>query len=101
MVLARAAVAPDTPVLRAMGNRLRLALVMVDSRLQHSAFVAGDALTAADIMLVFTLTTMRYFIPFDLSGFPAILAYLQRIAERPAYRAAMAKGDPGMALLLT
>ena len=28
-------------------------------------------------------------------------AYLARIAQRPAYIAAMAKGDPGMRLLLT
>ena len=52
-------------------------------------------------MAVFSLTTMRYFLPFDLSPYPAILAYLQRIAARPAYRRAMEKGDPGMPLLLT
>ena len=44
---------------------------------------------------------MRYFQPWDLSPYPHILAYLARIAQRPAYIAAMAKGDPGMRLLLT
>jgi len=58
-------------------------------------------LTAADIMMVFTLTTMRYFNPYSLARYPNILAYLQRIGDRPAYRRAMEKGDPGMALLLT
>lgn len=35
-----------------------------------------------------------------LGAAPAIRAYLARIAARPAYQWAMAKGDPGMALLL-
>jgi glutathione S-transferase len=48
----------------------------------------------------FTLTTMRYFAPADLTPCPNILAYLQRVAARDAYRRAMQKGDPGMPLLL-
>ena len=55
----------------------------------------------ADIMMVFALTTMRYFMPVELTPYPHILSYLQRIGTRPAYQAAMRKGDPGMALLLT
>lgn len=101
MVLTRAGVASDSPVATAMSARLRLALDRVEHQLALSLYLAGDELTAADIMMVFTLTTMRYFTPYDLAPFPAILAYLQRIAGRPAYRAAMAKGDPDMTLLLT
>ena len=78
-----------------------LALGLVDARLAKSAFLAGSELTTADIMIVFTLTTMRLFLPFDLAPYPAILAYLQRIGARPAYRRAMQKGDPDMAPLLT
>lgn len=52
-------------------------------------------------MNVFALTTMRYFQPWDISACPNLLAYLALIAARPAYIAAMAKGDPGMKLLLT
>ncbi len=44
---------------------------------------------------------MRHFAPVDLGPYPNIRAYLQRIAARDAYRRAMEKGDPGMALLLT
>jgi glutathione S-transferase len=101
MVLKRGGVASDSPVMIAMSDRLRLALGMVEQRLARNAYLAGEALTAADIMMVFTLTTMRYFTPYDLTDYPAILAYLQRISEREAYRAAMAKGDPDMPLLLT
>ncbi len=84
----------------AMRQRTDIALALVDRRLAENPFLAGEAFTAADIMIVFSLTTMRYFIPFELTPYPAILAYLKRIAARPAYQAAMAKGDPGMPLLL-
>jgi glutathione S-transferase len=100
MLLTRAAVADDNAMVIATTARIRLALGSIEQRLGSTAFLAGDTLTAADIMMVFTLTTMRYFAPFDLTPYPAILAYLRRIGERPAYRAAMEKGDPDMVLLL-
>ena len=101
MILGRLSLAADNPLLRAMKGRLDLALGMVEARLGKVDYFAGRDFTTADIMIVFTLTTMRYFLPFDLAPYPAILAYLQRIAKRDAYQRAMRKGDPGMALLLT
>lgn len=101
MILSRLKLPDDNPILRAMKGRLDLALGLVEARLAKTAFLAGSEFTTADIMIVFTLTTMRLFLPFDLAPYPAILAYLQRIGGRPAYRRAMQKGDPDMALLLT
>ncbi len=101
MILSRLKLPNDNPILRAMKGRLDLALGLVEARLARSAFLAGSEFTTADIMIVFTLTTMRLFLPFDLAPYPAILAYLQRIGGRPAYRRAMHKGDPDMAPLLT
>ena len=101
MILARLKLPEDNPVLRAMKGRLDLALGLVEARLTKTAFLAGSEFTTADIMIVFTLTTMRLFLPFDLAPYPAILAYLQRIGARPAYRRAMQKGDADMAPLLT
>lgn len=101
MILSRLKLPNDNPILRAMKGRLDLALGLVEARLAMSAFLAGSEFTTADIMIVFTLTTMRLFLPFDLAPYPAILAYLQRIGGRPAYRRAMHKGDPDMAPLLT
>ena len=87
-------------MLRAMKARLDLALGQVQARLAKADYFAGAEFTTADIMIVFTLTTMRLFYPYDLSPYPGILAYLQRIGARPAYQRAMAKGDPGFAPLL-
>lgn len=90
----------DDPILRAMRQRQDLALATLEARLAESDYLAGAELTAADIMTVFSLTTMRLFYPIDLAPWPAILAYLQRIGARPAYRRAMAHGDPDLVLLL-
>ena len=91
----------DNPVLVSTLGRLDRVLKQVESQLAKTDYLAGREFTAADIMAVFSLTTMRYFMPVDLKPYPKILAYLQRIAARDAYQRAMRKGDPGMALLLT
>jgi len=100
MMLSRFNLPDDNPVLRMMRGRLDRAFALVEARCGEADYLAGPALTTADIMTVFSLTTMRYFLPYDLTPFPNIRAYLARIAARPAYQRAMAKGDPGMALLL-
>jgi glutathione S-transferase len=72
----------------------------MNRRLGEADYLAGDELTAADIMMVFSLTTMRSFTAYDLKPYANILAYLRRIGGRDAYQRAMRKGDPGMALLV-
>ena len=101
MILGRLNLAADNPLLLAMQARLKLALDLVEARLGKADYFAGSELTTADIMIVFSLTTMRLFLPFDLAPYPAILAYLQRIGRRDAYQRAMRKGDPDLTPLLT
>ncbi|WP_207802942.1 glutathione S-transferase family protein [Roseicella frigidaeris] len=100
MLLNRAGLPADHKVLLAAQERRERALGHLERRVAAQPWLAGRDFTAADIMIGFTLTTMRYFSPVDLTPYPAIRAYLQRIAARPAYQRAMAKGDPGMPLLL-
>ena len=71
------------------------AFAMIEDRLGKVAYFAGDELTAADIIMLFPLSTMRAFSPRDMTPFPNIRAYLGRITARPAYQRAMAKADPG------
>ena len=101
MMVGRAGLAPDHPVQLAVQGRLDRAVALVDARLGTAEYLAGQEFTAADIMSVFSLTTMRLFQPLDLGPYPNILAYLQRIGARPAYRRAMAKGDPDLTPMLT
>ena len=85
MLLGRLRLVEDNPILRAMKGRLDLALGLLEARLDKVAYLAGNEFTTADIMTVFSLTTMRLFLPFDLAPYPGTLAYLQRIAKRDAY----------------
>lgn len=101
MILNRLQLPADNPVLVSARGRLERVLRQLDDRLGRVAWLAGDGFTAADVMTVFSLTTMRHFMPVDLSPYPRILDYLRRIGERPAYQKAMRKGDPGMPLLLS
>jgi glutathione S-transferase len=101
MILNRLNLAADNPVLAAIKARVDRAFDLVDARTREAEYLAGSEFTAADIMMGFSLTTMRYFLPYDLARCPNIVSYLARIGRRPAYRRAMEKGDPGMALLLT
>jgi glutathione S-transferase len=101
MVLNRLKLTDDNPVLSAMKARLDRAFDLVEARAREADYLAGSEFTSADIMMGFSLTTMRYFLPYDLKRCPNIVGYLARIGRRPAYRRAMEMGDPGMALLLT
>jgi glutathione S-transferase len=100
MILNRLELAKDNPTLLAMKRRLDRSYDMLDARLRDAEYLAGEAFTTADIMMGFSLTTMRYFQPYDLARCPNVVKYLGRVSARPAYRRAMEKGDPGMTLLL-
>jgi glutathione S-transferase len=101
MILGRLNLPADHALAQAMHARLHRALALVEARVATATWLAADEFTAADIMMVFSLTTMRYFAPLDLAPYPAIRGYLGRVAARPGYQRAMAKGDPGMPLLLS
>jgi glutathione S-transferase len=101
MMLNRLKLAEDNPMLAATRTRVDRAFDLVDARVRDAEYLAGKSFTTADIMMCFSLTTMRYFQPYDLSRCPNVVKYLGRISARPAYRRAMEKGDPGMVLLLT
>ncbi|RQP26543.1 glutathione S-transferase family protein [Piscinibacter terrae] len=100
MFLSRLQLPADHPVLASVRGRLDRIVALLEERLGRVPYLAGREFTAADIMSVFSLTTMRLFQPLDLAPWPNIRAYLQRIGERPAYRRAMAKGDPDLVPML-
>ncbi|MFM0201761.1 glutathione S-transferase family protein [Paraburkholderia fungorum] len=101
MIVERCGLAPDHPVQTSVQERLDKALALVEARLAQNDYLAGSEFTAADIMSVFSLTTMRLFHPVDLAPYPNIRAYLGRIGARAAYQRAMAKGDPDLTPMLT
>ena len=79
-----------------VSDRVAKAWALAEARLGQAPFFGGRQLTTADIMMGFNLTTSRMFGGASLEGYPRIAAYLKRIGERPAYRRAMEKCEPGM-----
>lgn len=82
MILRRLNLADTNPVLQAMRGRLERTLGLIEARLGEVVYLAGGEFTAADIMTVFSLTTMRFFIPVDLSPYPN--SGLSPVDGRPA-----------------
>ena len=94
LVLSRVPEAAASPVTRRVRDRMQQMLSFVDAELGAGPWFAGANFTAADIMMVFPFTTMRHFLDYDVAPYANILAYLERIAARPAYRRAMALAGP-------
>jgi glutathione S-transferase len=84
------------PVIAMLKARSERAYLLVEDRLKDADYFAGKDFTAADIMMLFPLTTMRAFVQKDLTAFPNLKTYLKRIGARAAYQRAMLKGDPGI-----
>lgn len=100
MALERVDASDKNVPLQGAKERFGLVFATIETRLGEVPYFAGPALTAADIMSVFSLTTMRLYRATDLSPYPNILAYLQRIGARPGYQRAMAKADPDLVPVL-
>jgi len=66
----------------------------MEEHLGQHEFLAGDQFTAADIMMVFNLTSLAQFGGRSVDDLPNILAYIDRICARPAYQKAMAIAGP-------
>lgn len=86
-------------IVQVMRDRATRSLAALDTHfsLGH-VWLAGETFTVADIMIMFPLTTMRAFVPLNLSPYPHLRAYLKRVTERPAFQVARAKADPDLEL---
>ena len=65
----------------------------VESELATRPWFAGDAISAADVMMSFPLEAARSRGGLDASR-PHTIAWLDKVHARPAYQAALAKGGP-------
>ena len=81
---------PDTPEATRQERKeyLRKRYALVEDVLAKQTWLLGEQFTAADAYL-FTVTNWAKHVDLDLSGFPAVLAFQTRAAERPAVQAAM------------
>ncbi|CBX98216.1 hypothetical protein IAQ61_010312 [Plenodomus lingam] len=91
----------DHVMVRYATNNMHQSLQILDDHLGHKKWLAGDDFTAADCMMIYSLTTKRYYGPLvSYAKYPNMVRYLKDVGERPAYKRAMEKGDPEMQVLL-
>jgi glutathione S-transferase len=81
---------PDTPdaVREERQAYLRKRYAFLEQRLSKHDWLIGDQFTAADAYL-FTVTNWAQHVKLDLSDFPAIVAFQQRVASRPKVQSAL------------
>ncbi|MCP3100199.1 glutathione transferase GstA [Myxococcus sp. K15C18031901] len=62
---------------------------LLEERLSGRTYLFGDTFTVADAYL-YTVTRWAKYVKVDLSGFPNLLAFMERVSARPAVRKALA-----------
>lgn len=75
-------------VRKAQLDKLTLRVGVVATRLEGKPYLFGDAFTVADAYL-FTVLTWSRFVNFDLSQWPSVAAFMERVSARPAVQAAL------------
>ncbi|WP_449466592.1 glutathione S-transferase [Stenotrophomonas humi] len=76
-----------------IGPQLKLHLDCMEAELGKSAWFAGERFTAADIQMSFPIQAAASRNG-SLEKYPHLRAFVARIAERPAYQRAEARGGP-------
>jgi glutathione S-transferase len=63
--------------------------------LLHQTYMLGKSFTVADVAVGAVLAYIPVMMPqFDLSAYPGVVAYIQRLAEHPAFKKAMSRDNP-------
>ena len=92
---------PMRPLVRAVAGRalkgfvdpqLKLHVDYWEAELARSDWFAGEAFTAADVMMSYPVEAAEARVGFD--GRPRLKAFLARIQARPAYQRALERGGP-------
>ncbi|MBX3655964.1 MAG: glutathione transferase GstA [Ramlibacter sp.] len=73
---------------QACKDKITLRLGELDARLARSAHVAGEAFTVADAY-AFAIVNWAPMLGLSLKAWPALTAWMQRVAARPAVQAAL------------
>ncbi len=67
-------------------------LTPLSDRLQQQTFMLGESFSVVDVTIGSVLAYIPLMLKLDLSPYPGVVAYNQRLAERPAFQKAMGRG---------
>jgi glutathione S-transferase len=66
-------------------------LTSLNQIFQQQPFLLGEEFTVADVAVGSILAYVPMMLKLDLSAYPAVLEYIQRISQRPAFQASIGK----------
>lgn len=89
VLFANATLGPGVFVEASRERELPRLMQPLNEILEHQPFLLGDRFSAADVAVGSMAWYMPLMLKIDLSGYPAISKYIQRLSERPAFQKAM------------
>ena len=84
----------SSAIVRTALRRGESAYQLLEKRLGEADYLAGPEFTAADIMMVFNVTSLAMFGGRTIDDLPNVQAYVKRVTARPAYQKAMKIAGP-------
>ncbi len=89
VLFANATLGPGIFVEASRERELPRLLTPLNQIFQRQLFVTGDSFTVADVAVGSILSYIPIMLKLDLSGYPAVVDYIKRLSERPAYQKAI------------
>jgi glutathione S-transferase len=86
VVFANATLGPGIFVEASREKEMPRLFAPLNERLTHQAFMMGETFTVVDAAVGSILAYMPIMLKIDFAGYPALQAYVKRIAERPAFQ---------------
>lgn len=89
IVFANATLGPGIFIEASREREMPKLMPPLNDQLNQHPFLLGDELTVADIAVGSVLAYIPIMLKLDLSEYPAVVAYIQHISERPAFQKAI------------
>jgi glutathione S-transferase len=89
IVFANATLGPGIFVEAHRERELPRLMGMLNQLFEHQPFVLGNDFGVADVAVGSILCYIPIMLKLDLSAYPAVLGYMQRMSERPAFQKAI------------
>ncbi|HLG88151.1 MAG TPA: glutathione S-transferase [Alphaproteobacteria bacterium] len=80
----------SSPFVQSTKDATAKLLRFLDDSLAGKDYFAGSAFSAADIMMIYCFRIVRGYLQTDMSLYPTLAHWIDRVENRPAYKKAMA-----------
>jgi glutathione S-transferase len=90
ILYANATMGPGIFVEASRATEMPRHMTLLNELFEHQPYVLGDEFSVADVAVGSLLAFIPVMLRLDLSDYPAVVDYIKRISERPAYQKTIA-----------